>query len=104
MLISLQCTFISEPGLLAQHREGFTARNEGPHRANEAVESYLLEEQRIGRVSEFVKPRSAADMLLGSCYQYAFQLNFLGLPLSDEDQNEYVHRVLDTLFAGIGNE
>nr|WP_254663996.1 TetR family transcriptional regulator [Paenibacillus sp. HGF5] len=64
----------------------------------------MLEEQRIGRVSEFVKPRSAADMLLGSCYQYAFQLNFLGLPLSDEDQNEYVHRVLDTLFAGIGNE
>ncbi|ETT60781.1 TetR family transcriptional regulator [Paenibacillus sp. FSL H8-0457] len=89
MLISLQQAFISEPGLLAQHREGFTARNEGPHRANEAVESYLLEEQRIGRVSEFVKPRSAADMLLGSCYQYAFQLNFLGLPLSDEEQNEY---------------
>lgn len=97
-------SIFSEPGLLAQHREGFTARNEGPHRANEAVESYLLEEQRIGRVSEFVKPRSAADMLLGSCYQYAFQLNFLGRPLSDEEQDEYVHRVLDTLFAGIGND
>ncbi|WP_243390785.1 TetR/AcrR family transcriptional regulator [Paenibacillus sp. GM2FR] len=97
-------SIFSEPGLLAQHREGFTTRNEGPHRANEAVESYLLEEQRLGRVSEHVKPRSAADMLLGSCFQYAFQLNFLGRPLSDEEQNEFVYSVLDTLFLGMGNK
>ena len=97
-------SIFSEPGLLAQRPEGFTARNEGPHRANEAVESYLLEEQKLGRLSEHVNPRSARTSLLGSRFQYAFQLNFLGRPLSDEEQNVFVHRVLDTLFLGIGNE
>lgn len=91
----------SEPGLLARHREGFTTRNEGPHRANEAVAAYLRQEQRLGRIAKEIDPRAAADMLLGGCFQQAFQLSFLGKEQTPEDNRQFVKRMLDTLFAGM---
>lgn len=96
--MSLICSIFSEPDILLRHREGFTTRNEGPHRANEAVEAYLLKEKQYGRIPEKMDPRAAADLLLGSCFQHAFQLNFLGKVESKEEQIEFVNRVLKTLF------
>ncbi|MBP1083818.1 MULTISPECIES: TetR/AcrR family transcriptional regulator [Bacillus] len=94
----LMAAVFSEPGLLSRHREGFTERNEGPHRANEAVEAYLRGEQQLGRLSEHVDPRAAADMLLGSCFQYSFQRRFLGEELSSEAKTRFTKQLLDTLF------
>lgn len=99
--MSLICSIFSDPDILLRHREGFTLRNEGPHRANEAVEAYLLKEKQLGRIPEEMNPRAAADLLLGSCFQHAFQLNFLGKVESQEEQNEFAKRVLETLFPGL---
>lgn len=48
--MSLICSIFSEPDILLRHREGFGERNEGPHRANEAVAAYLVKEQESGRI------------------------------------------------------
>ncbi|MGG4049085.1 TetR/AcrR family transcriptional regulator [Paenibacillus favisporus] len=92
-------SIFSEPGLLLRQREGFELRNEGPHRANEAVEAYLNQEKQLGRVGEGTDSRAIADLLLGSCFQHAFQINFLGKEESPEERAQFAARVLDTLSA-----
>jgi len=39
----MMSSIFAEPSLLKRQRDGFVERNEGPHRANEAIESYLYE-------------------------------------------------------------
>lgn len=97
--MSLIGSIFSEPGLLLRQREGFELRNEGPHRANEAVEAYLNQEKQLGRVGEGTDSRAIADLLLGSCFQHAFQINFLGKEESPEERAQFAARVLDTLSA-----
>lgn len=97
--MSLIGSIFSEPGLLLRQREGFELRNEGPHRANEAVEAYLNQEKQLGRVGEGTDSRAIADLLLGSCFQHAFQINFLGKEESPEERAQFAGRVLDTLSA-----
>jgi len=99
--IPLMASIFSEPGLLIGYREGFIRSNEGPHRANETVEAYLHEEQILGRIQENINPRAAADMMLGSCFQYAFQMRFLGKEVTEEEKSRFINRVLDTLFQGL---
>ncbi|OZB92745.1 TetR/AcrR family transcriptional regulator [Paenibacillus sp. XY044] len=97
--MSLIGSIFSEPGLLLRQREGFQLRNEGPHRANEAVEAYLNQEKQLGRIGENTDSRAIADLLLGSCFQHAFQINFLGKEESSEERAQFAGRVLDTLSA-----
>ncbi|WP_051250391.1 TetR/AcrR family transcriptional regulator [Paenibacillus harenae] len=99
--MSLICSIFSEPEILLRHREGFTLRNEGPHCANEAVEAYLLKEKHLGRIREEANPGAVADLLLGSCFQHAFQSNFLGKEESQEERIEFANRVLDALDPGL---
>jgi AcrR family transcriptional regulator len=89
----------SEPGLLTGHREGFRERNEGPHRPYEAVAAYLHAEQKNGRIAAEFKPRIVADMLLGACFQRAFQLQFLGESESKSAQKNYAEDIVQTLFG-----
>ncbi|MBB3129872.1 AcrR family transcriptional regulator [Paenibacillus rhizosphaerae] len=97
--MSLIGSIFSEPGLLLRQREGFQLRNEGPHRANEAVEAYLNQEKQLGRIGGGTDSRAIADLLLGSCFQHAFQINFLGKEESPEERAQFAGRVLDTLSA-----
>ncbi|MDQ0115651.1 TetR/AcrR family transcriptional regulator [Paenibacillus harenae] len=96
--MSMICSIFSEPGILDRHREGFESRNEGPHRANETVEGYLLEEKRLGRIPEGMDARAAADLLLGSCFQHAFQSSFTGREETQEERSQYAKRIVDTIF------
>jgi hypothetical protein len=94
-------SMFSEPKLMARHREGFQQRNEGPHRANEIVAIYLLAEQKIGRVRSDVNPRSAADLLLGACFQHAFHLQMLDKDESEASKKKFVEDMLQTLIQGL---
>jgi hypothetical protein len=80
------------------HREGFVQRNEGPHRANEAVAAYLMKEQESGRIKGDINARFAADCVLGGCFQHAFQLNFTGKQESREERIQYARLIVRTLF------
>ncbi|KIL42396.1 TetR family transcriptional regulator [Gordoniibacillus kamchatkensis] len=89
----------SEPELLTGHRDGFRERNEGPHRPNETVAAYLHAEQTNGRIAPGLKPRIVADLLLGACFQRAFQLQFLGETESKSAQKNYAENIVQTLFG-----
>ncbi|WP_080840958.1 TetR/AcrR family transcriptional regulator [Cohnella massiliensis] len=97
----LLCSVFSETSLLDRLREGMTERNEGPHRANEALAAYLSGEQRLGRIRAGVDPKAAADLLLGSCFQHAFQLRFMGMEKSEEERRQYVRMRVRELTHGI---
>ncbi|OCT11880.1 TetR family transcriptional regulator [Paenibacillus pectinilyticus] len=99
--IVMTATMFTEPDFLARHRQGFQQRNEGPHRSNEIVTSYLRFEQQLGRVNEAVNPRSVADLLLGACFQHAFHLQFLGEDESEEIRKQFVSNILQTLMQGV---
>jgi AcrR family transcriptional regulator len=90
-------SMFSEPQLLASYREGYQQRNEGPHRSNEIVAAYLLAEQKLGRVRANVNPRSAADLLLGACFQHAFHMQMSDMDESEESKKKFVEDVLQTL-------
>jgi AcrR family transcriptional regulator len=99
--IMMTASMFTEPTFLARHREGFQQRNEGPHRANEIVTLYLRAEQKIERLDAVVNPRSAADLLLGACFQHAFHLQFLGEDEPQDTREQYVGNIVQTLMKGI---
>ncbi|WP_274648863.1 TetR/AcrR family transcriptional regulator [Paenibacillus humicola] len=99
--IMMTASLFTEPTFLARHRQGFQERNEGPHRANEVVASYIRAEQQLGRVNAVIMPRSAADLLLGACFQHAFHMQFSGEEESQDEREKFVHDILETLLQGI---
>lgn len=99
--IIMTASMFTEPNFLARHRQGFQQRNEGPHRSNEVVAAYLRTEQKLGRVSAMVNPRSAADLLLGACFQHVFHLQFLGEEEPEDARKQFVENVLQVLMQGI---
>jgi AcrR family transcriptional regulator len=99
--IAMTASMFTEPIFLDRHRQGFQQRNEGPHRANEVVAAYLSAEQKLGRVSAEISSRSAADLLLGACFQHAFHLQFLGEDEPEEARKRFVENVMNTLLKGL---
>lgn len=99
--ITMTASMFTEPAFLARHREGFQLRNEGPHRANEVVGAYLQAEQKLGRVSADIHPKSAAYLLLGACFQHAFHLQFLGHDESPDARRQFAGDALQTLMRGL---
>ncbi|WP_199618128.1 TetR/AcrR family transcriptional regulator [Paenibacillus alkalitolerans] len=97
----MTASMFTEPDFLARHRQNFQQRNEGPHRSNEIVASYILAEQKLGRVKAGLNPRSVADLLLGACFQHAFHLQFLGEDELEEARKQFVENVLQALLQGI---
>ncbi len=51
----------------------------GPHKVNEALAAYLRAERDLGRVRADVDVDTAADLLLGVCFQQAFLSHFHGV-------------------------
>ncbi|WP_181907547.1 TetR/AcrR family transcriptional regulator [Cohnella lupini] len=95
--IVMTASMFTEPDFLVRHRESFEQRNEGPHRANEIVATYVRAEQKLERVNLDVNARSIADLLLGACFQHAFHLQFLGEEEPQETRAKYVEEVLLTM-------
>jgi AcrR family transcriptional regulator len=97
----LTASMFTEPDFMERHRPGFQQRNEGPHRANEIVANYLLSEQKLGRIKTSINARSAADLLLGACFQHSFHFYFLGEKESIETMQQFVENILQTLMQGL---
>ena len=63
-VIPLSGALFSEPVLLAHHRQMLLQKGAGPHRAIEALATYIRAEQRLGRASQSVSPEAISAMLL----------------------------------------
>ena len=63
---------LSEPQLMASHRESLRKYGAGPRHPVDRVAGYLRAERDLGRVAADADPDAAATLLLGGCFQQAF--------------------------------
>lgn len=94
-------SIFSEPALLVRHTQEIRRRGGGPHRANEAVASYLRAEQELGRVRGDADPEAAAAMLLGACFQRAFLRQFLAEDVESAVEERFARDVVRTLMRSL---
>ncbi|WP_433615596.1 TetR/AcrR family transcriptional regulator [Dactylosporangium sp. CA-139114] len=78
-------SILSDPAILAAHRDHLRARNLGPHRANEGLAGYLRAEQALGNIAADASPQALAGLILGACFQHAFITFFAPEPVADDE-------------------
>jgi AcrR family transcriptional regulator len=100
-IVPMAASILSEPALLARHREELRKRGAGLWMINETLASYLEAEERLGRVREDADPEAAAAMVLGACYQRAFFRSYLGEDVPAEGEEGFVEGIVQTLMRSL---
>ncbi|MBV9228537.1 MAG: TetR/AcrR family transcriptional regulator [Chloroflexi bacterium] len=100
-LIPMTVSFFADTELLARHRAWMHEQGTGPQRLHERVAGYIAAEQYIGRLNEAVNPLNIAILLLGSCFQYAFNRYFMGENPFEMTDQQFVTGLVQTLTEGI---
>jgi AcrR family transcriptional regulator len=90
-------SLFSEPDLLARHQASLREQGLGPHLAITALAGYLREEQKLGRLPAGVDPEAGAALLLGACFQRAFNAQFLGSAAVVREDTRFVKKLVSTL-------
>ncbi|WP_433514882.1 TetR/AcrR family transcriptional regulator C-terminal domain-containing protein [Nonomuraea sp. CA-143628] len=90
------------PGLLGARKEELRHHGAGPHKADDAVATYLGAEQDLGRLRSETDLTAAAGLLLGACSQYAF-LSHMSLS-GDRDDDEAADQSPATSSSNSPNE
>jgi AcrR family transcriptional regulator len=70
-LLPIGVGLISEPALLHRFMEVIHTDLHGPQQNQSRLSSYLLDEQRLGRLPEDADPVAAATLLTGACLNFA---------------------------------
>jgi AcrR family transcriptional regulator len=65
-------SLLSEPQLMAAHRESISRYDAGPRHAVDRVAGYFRAERERGRIAADTDPDAAAALLAGACFQQAF--------------------------------
>lgn len=102
--VPLGATVFAEPDLLARQRESVTRHGAGPHKPHEAVAAYLRGEQEQGRVRGDADPDAAAHLLLGACFQRAYNGRWLGETASDAMDARFAAGIVAMLLPGLQPE
>jgi AcrR family transcriptional regulator len=100
-LIPLAVSLFADSELIERHRKWMQEQNTGPQRIYERITAYIKAEQRQGRIADSLDAFSAASLLLGPCFQYAFLRYFTGaepFPLTDA---QFVVDTVTTLMNGL---
>ena len=101
-ILPIAAGVLSDQDLLAKNQASFKATESGPAKALEAVTNYLIEEQRIGRVSEHVSAGYGARMVLGAFLSQAFFEGLSGhVPGETESDDEIVKSVAETIWRAL---
>jgi AcrR family transcriptional regulator len=95
--VPLWGALFSEPALLAAYREELGRRGFGPRVPREAIEAYVDEEQKAGRIASSVSGPGLASALLGAALQRAFASHFLGLVRTAEEDRRFVRELVATI-------
>jgi AcrR family transcriptional regulator len=99
--VPMAASLFADPELLARHRERVLESGAGPQRPYESVSAYLRAEQRLGRVARTAKPAIAAGLLLGACFQRAFQRSYLGEQRDPDADDGFVKDTVRTLLRSM---
>jgi AcrR family transcriptional regulator len=93
----LWAALFAEPELLAAYRDELRRRGFGPHAPRSAIQEYIIEEQKLGRLSGSVSAEGVAGALLGAMFQRAFAAHFLGAARALDDDKRFVRDVVATI-------
>jgi AcrR family transcriptional regulator len=94
-------SLLADHRLLARTREILRERCIGPRRSVDALASYLMAEQRLGRVTAEVAPQAAAELLLASGFQAAMFDHFLARDAGQEMVRQRINDTIQTLMRGL---
>ena len=100
-LIPLGVTLCADAQLLERHRRATRDGRKGPKEVLDLLVGYIDAEQRLGRINACVDPLSAAALLFGPCFHWAFVRHSMGrnvLPMKDV---EFVVDLVATLMQGL---
>jgi AcrR family transcriptional regulator len=100
-LIPMGVSFLADKDLLAQFRATIQPLSMGPQNVFERLAVYLEEEQRLGRLGQHLSALTMAQLLLGPCFQRAFNQQFLGVDPFQQTDQQFAEELVQGLLAGI---
>jgi hypothetical protein len=100
-LIPLGVTLCADAPLLERHRQAMRDGRKGPKEVLDLLVGYIDAEQRLGRINKCVDPLSAAALLFGSCFHWAFVRRRMGRNVPPMKDKEFVVDLVATLMQGL---
>lgn len=100
-LIPLGVTLLADAELLARHRNNALREGGGPREVFELLAAYIAGEQKLGRIRREVEPMSAAALLFGPCFYWAFVRHALGKSLYPIGDREFIAGLVASLMMGL---
>ena len=100
-LIPLSASFFADTELLAHYQAALRQINGGPQRFFEVVATSIAEEQALGRIEKHVPALNIAILLLGPCFQWVFNRQFLGSDLFHKTEQQFAEELVQGLLAGL---
>ena len=94
-------SLFSSQDLLTAHRARLAELNAGPHKAQEALATYLRAEQRLGRVRRGADVEATAALLFGACFQHGFDTNFSGHRPRPEELDATAAALVKTIYESL---
>jgi AcrR family transcriptional regulator len=74
----LLCSLFTEPELLQRFRQSLQDSKQGPHRGIATLARYMEQEQQRGRIPAQTDAKTAATVLMASCFFHIFTSQLLG--------------------------
>ncbi|GHO87447.1 TetR/AcrR family transcriptional regulator [Dictyobacter formicarum] len=100
-LIPMGVSFLADKELLEQFRATTQPLDIGPHNVFERLAAYLEEEQRLGRLRQYPSALTMATLLLGPCFQRAFNQQFMGFDPFHQTDQQFAEELVQGLLAAI---
>lgn len=100
-MVPLAASLFAEPTVLGRLQDWLRESGLGPHLANHALAAYLSREQELGRLAAGVHPLSAAELLLGACFQRAFLTQFVGEHAVVASLDQFAADLVDTVLSRV---
>ncbi len=100
-IVPMAASFLADTELLAQFRATIQPLHVGPQNVFELVAAYIEEEQQLGRIQQQVTALNIAILLLGPCFQWVFNRQFLGSDPFNKTEQQFAEELVQGLTASI---
>jgi hypothetical protein len=107
----MSASFLADTELLTQYRakmsqvvaeaEGTDPAASGPQKIEDLLATYLEEEKQQGRLPSHVASREIAKLLLGACFQFAYQHHLMGKTPAGKTRGQFVEELIRGILSSI---
>ncbi len=100
-LLPMGVSFLADKELLARFRATTQPLGMGPQNLFERIAAYLEEEQHLGRIGQQLSSLTIAILLLGPCFQWVFNQQFLGFDPFHKTEQQFAEELVQGMLGGI---